>query len=358
MTTSAQRQTDDDAEWLARSENWRRRTQYPASQRAKRERTRQPLILAGHGVSLRIEGGSLAIRNGFTHYPQKQELHRFFKGDLNLPERIIVIDGSGSISFDVLSWLAEQDVSLIRIDWRGNIVCVAGKSAYAANPYRVQWQRETRENELRRIEFSREIITQKIENSIVTLEQTIPHTLAWELARKSAYSSLDKLARKVPKSIIELMGLEANAAAAYFRAWTGIPIQWRGTNRRPIPENWRHIAQRGTVLHQSGNRNASHPVNTILNYAYTVLESELQIQAIAKGYDPMIGILHESGNGEPAFIFDLIEPHRATVDRKILKFVKENVFDAADFAIRSDGVCRMNPEMARYVAAQAHGVSG
>jgi CRISP-associated protein Cas1 len=34
---------------------------------------REPLILSGHGISLRIEGGALTIRNGFTHYPQKQE---------------------------------------------------------------------------------------------------------------------------------------------------------------------------------------------------------------------------------------------------------------------------------------------
>jgi hypothetical protein len=32
-----------------------------------------------------------------------------------------------------------------------------------------------------------------------------------------------------------------------------------------------------------------------------------------------------------------------------LDFVKGHVFDSADFVIRSDGVCRLNPEMARMV---------
>jgi hypothetical protein len=78
------------------------------------------LILAGHGVSLRIEAGTLLIRNGFTHYPQKRKTYRFFKGDSDLPPRIIMLDGSGSITFDVLTWLNEQNVPLVKIDRTGN----------------------------------------------------------------------------------------------------------------------------------------------------------------------------------------------------------------------------------------------
>jgi hypothetical protein len=37
------------------------------------------------------------------------------------------------------------------------------------------------------------------------------------------------------------------------------------------------------------------------------------------------------------------------VDRKVLEFVRGNVFDPADFGIRTDGVCRLNPEMAKSV---------
>src|SRR6516164_4809345 len=59
-------------------------------------------VLCGHGVSLRVDAGTLLIRNGFTHYPQKQEAYRFFKGGLDLPSRIVMMDGSGGMSFDVL----------------------------------------------------------------------------------------------------------------------------------------------------------------------------------------------------------------------------------------------------------------
>jgi hypothetical protein len=45
-------------------------------------------------------------------------------------------------------------------------------------------------------------------------------------------------------------------------------------------------------------------------------------------------------------------PEGPKVDRTVLDFVKGNVFDPADFVIRADGVCRLNPEMARMVVAR------
>jgi CRISPR/Cas system-associated endonuclease Cas1 len=86
-----------------------------------------------------------------------------------------------------------------------------------------------------------------------------------------------------------------------------------------------------------------------LNYAHAVLQSQLQIEAAAEGYDPTIGIMHEDNNGSAAFIFDLMEPFWPMVDRRILDFVKSHVFRPADFVVCSDGVCRLSPEMARCV---------
>ena len=85
-----------------------------------------------------------------------------------------------------------------------------------------------------------------------------------------------------------------------------------------------------------------------MNYAYATLESEIRITAISEGYDPTIGIIHEGNDGSSKFIFDLMEPERP----KVLDFVKGHVFDPADCVIRGDGVCRLNPEMARMVVAR------
>jgi CRISP-associated protein Cas1 len=46
------------------------------------------------------------------------------------------------------------------------------------------------------------------------------------------------------------------------------------------------------------------------------------------------------------------EPERPKVDRAVLDFVKGQIFGPADFIIRTDGVCRLNPQMARIVVAK------
>jgi CRISP-associated protein Cas1 len=347
---------EDDLSWAERCDFWGRQATKIVTPRGKRQKSRAPLILVGHGVSLRIRGGALEIQNGFTHYPQKREVHRFFRGDLNSPERIILLDGSGSISFDVMLWLAQQNIPLIRIDWKGDIVCVAGASAYSANPHRVKWQIETHDDHHRRMEFCYSIITRKIEGSIVTLEKSIPRSVRWERAMKAAYAGLTLLDARSVQSFMKLRSIEANCAAAYFRAWQGIPIRWKGTGREPIPDSWKSLVQRGSPFLVTGNQNAGHPVNAMLNYAYALLESQIRIEAISEGYDPTIGIMHEGKrNGSSKFIFDLMEPERPKIDRAVLDFVKARVFDPADFVIRSDGVCRLNPEMARIVVARVSG---
>jgi CRISP-associated protein Cas1 len=114
---------------------------------------------------------------------------------------------------------------------------------------------------------------------------------------KSAYAGLSRLEENPPETISELRALEANCAASYFRSWVGIPIKWRGTSRRPIPENWYFVGQCSSPYHLAGNRNAAHPVNAMLNYTYAALEGEIRIKAISDGYDSTIGIMHD-GSGQ------------------------------------------------------------
>jgi len=95
----------------------------------------------------------------------------------------------------------------------------------------------------------------------------------------------------------------------------------------------------------------------MLNSAYAVLLTEMRIKAITDGFDPMFGILHDQRHKEkvrtPSFLLDLMEPLRPVVDRAVLKLISEETFSGADFHIQSDGICRLNPELARSVACAA-----
>ena len=63
----------------------------------------------------------------------------------------------------------------------------------------------------------------------------------------------------------------------------------------------------------------------------------------------MLGIMHYDRDGAPAFVFDMMEPERPTVDRAMLGFLKTEALHPADFTIREDGVVRLNPDLAKQV---------
>jgi CRISPR-associated endonuclease Cas1 len=192
---------------------------------------------------------------------------------------------------------------------------------------------------------------QKTYNSIETLRIAFPRSATIDSAISKLKAHLAILTRNPPDTLSRLMGIEGGVAVTYFAAWRTYPLKWQGLDRHPIPDEWRQIGRRvskvGTPSQR--NRNATHPVNSILNYAYGILESQVRMQVVAAGLDPTIGYLHGDRHGKHGLVFDLMEPLRPIVDRKVLEFVQSHTFHSADFTLRSDGVCRLNPEMARSV---------
>lgn len=338
-------------EWAERNTHWLIEANSNTPKRKRRERNAQPLILCGHGMSLRIEHGALVIRDGFTHYPQAQAIYRFFPGAREIPERILLLDGSGTLSFDVLSWLGEQGVALARIKWTGEVAIAQSGSGYASDREKVRWQLEQRNDPAKQVAFAVDLVRRKLNASIETLRQHVPESLKRTTALDWHRNAIDRLRRESFGTVNDLRGIEGQAATLYFGSWQGLPTNWTG--KRPVPDDWHSYDIRSSMANgpKPQNRNASHPLNAMLNYAYTVKLAQMQIQAVAQGYDPTIGILHHGRRGKPSYILDIIEPVRPKVDAMILAFVQSRSFAAADFILRPDGVCRLSPQLARTVAA-------
>lgn len=342
-------------EWADRSEFWLAEAGNSGRKRRVRERNSRPLILTGHGTSLRIENGALSIKQGFTHYPQKAEQFQFFKGDLNLPRLIMLLDGSGSISFDVLSWLGEQGVALARIQWGGDPVVFASGAGFVASSEKLRWQYQTQANERSRLEFARQLISEKLQNSLATLATQIPASVYRDSAIAKIRDALDVLPSITLAEMNDIRAIEGECAARYFAAWQTIEIEWKAENRYPVPDDWRNYRSRSSILTGKKARNwkASHPLNAMLNYAYAVRIAQLQVQAVAEGFDPFAGIMHHSRPDFPAYAYDLIEPERPKVDAAVLAFAQSRKFSGVDFILRKDGVCRLSPQLARMVAIAA-----
>lgn len=338
-------------DWAIRSEFWMAQSAKFKKRRLRRERNPNPLILCGHGISLRVEHGALLIRDGFTHYPQSREVHRFFPGSRDIPQRIILLDGSGTLSFEVLSWLAEQSVALARVRWTGDVSAVAGGTGFASDREKVQWQHEMRADEPARLKFAAELIREKLLASVETLRSFIPASDRREATIDRHCEGASRLAKETFADVNDIRAIEGQCASMYFVAWRDLEIRWKGS--RPVPDDWRTYLARSSLANgmKPQNRWASHPLNAMLNYAYAVKLAHMHLQVIADGYDPTIGIMHHARFEKPAYVFDLIEPERPRIDGQVLGFMQKRAFTASDFIVSKEGVCRLSPQLARTVAA-------
>ena len=339
-------------DWAIQSENWISEAAKLQKPRRLRERNGNPLILTGHGTSLRIDKGILVIREGFTHFPQKQNVRHYFKGDLELPRIIMLLDGSGSISFDVLDWLSEQSIALARINWSGDIAIVASNNGFASDQSKIDWQRETLACPLRRLEFVQNLIQKKLENSLSTIKMHLPAHRDTEMAINRAERGIIELGEPLT-DLQQVRAIEGECASLYFRAWRNLEPKWRISKRYPVPDHWLRYRGRSAVHDcQPANRRASDPINAMLNYAYAVKHGQLQIKAIADGYSPLLGIMHRHKRSSASYILDMLEPERPKVDAAILAFIESHKFSGADFILRKDGACRLSPQLARVVASR------
>ncbi len=352
METLVTNINDSNDEWPIRCAYWQSEYRKQIPKRKRRETPKTGLVLTGNGLSINVDKGRLIIKDGFTHYPQKAARFEFFKGALDIPPRIVIVDGNGSISIDAISWLSEQRVDLIRLAYDGHIQTIMSANGYAADPKLVAWQQETQNNEKARLKFAIPLIRSKIEETIKTLTENLPESASREKAIARAEKALTELKPKPPASVGELLAIEGNVAQGYFYAWRALALKWKATTTYPVPDEWRAFFSRSSLFKERqriGNRNATHPINAMLNYVYGMLESRMRIEAIAEGYDPNIGIMHNTvKEGRHSFVYDRMEPLRPVVDRTILKLVSEKTFSGADFQLQSNGVVRVNPELARW----------
>ena len=353
LQTAITADTENSNNWAERSEYWLSIADNATRKPKRSEDNNSPLILNGNGVSMRVEKGALVIRDGFTHFPQVQSVHRFWPGQPALPARILLLDGSGTLSFEVLSWLATQSIPLARVKWNGEVATVASGTGFAGDAEKIRWQHETRADPVKRLEFAADLIAKKLTASIETLTAHFLPEREVRLAISQAGRSIAILQKKQFADVNEILGIEGGCASSYFNAWQTVTYDWKGIGQHPIPEEWYMVGSRTGRTKGRGptNRNATHPINALLNYAYAVASAQLQIKLIADGYDPSVGLLHETQPGRSAYVLDMIEPLRPTIDAKILFMLKYHKLAPADFIIRTDGVCRLSPQLARAVAA-------
>jgi CRISPR-associated protein Cas1 len=299
----------------------------------------RPLVLHGYGIRISVRRGVLVI---WGRFEEETEEIRMYPGDPQLPPRIILHNSKASLSTDAMSWLVKQGITLVNVDYTGKALSLVGGMGEGARTYALAQMLVSKDPQTR-IKIGRLLISEKTREQYNTLEETLgirePH-----LRR-----TLGEIKRAT--DLEDLLQIEARAAAAYFRHFKGIEIRWIKTERFPVPESWYEIGSRAAL---SSNKNARHPANAMLNYAYRVLESDTLLAATSLGLDPYSGFLHVDKKGRASLVYDLMEPLRPQVDRKLIEMIRSRSLSAGDFFLHPSGVVRLNPKLATYLASEIH----
>jgi hypothetical protein len=146
-----------------------------------------------------------------------------------------------------------------------------------------------------------------------------------------------------------LRGMEARAAAAYWSAWSPITVPFAKRDQPKIPAHWQTLGSRASAV--SGTpRSATNPANALLNFCYSILETEVRLAVLTMGLDPGLGFLHADLRSRDSFVYDVIEPLRPVVDGLVLTLLEERTFGAREFHEGRNGVVRLMPPLPQALA--------
>lgn len=193
-------------------------------------------------------------------------------------------------------------------------------------------------DEDRCLRVARGLVVAKIQNSRTLLRRNWKEGSAPEWLLEEFKQDIDQ-ARRVG-SIAELLGVEGNAAARYFRHFkkmlasqgdaTSFAFDFERRNRRPPND----------------------PVNALLSFAYALLTRAWTVNLSAIGFDPYRGYYHKPRYGRPALSLDLMEPFRPLIaDSSVIQAINNGEVKPSDFVSAAGSVALDGDGRKRFISA-------
>jgi CRISPR-associated endonuclease Cas1 len=285
----------------------------------------------GHGLKVRVENRHLIVEDGFGRQRRVRRLHRTDK-----LRRLVIIGRSGYVTLDALRWFHDAHAALVHLDINGELIaCSVADSPDIAGLRRAQALAPDGSVGL---EIARRVLALKVEGQRTLLDQ-LPgrdeavEPIEWALG-----------AIQTATEISALLAAEAQAASAYWRAWSSLPIPFGNRDAGKLPEHWLMFGQRASLI-TGGPRTATNPPNACLNVLAALLEVETILACHAAGLDPGLGIFHTDRRDRASLALDLMEACRPAVDAYLLAVLTQRTLSARDFVETREGACRIAPRL-------------
>jgi CRISPR-associated endonuclease Cas1 len=291
------------------------------------------VTLYGYGIQVRVDRGHLFLEDGIGADRRRCRLPRVGHG----LRRLVVIGSDGMVSLAALRWLSDQDASFVMLERDGSVLAVTGPVRPSeAKLRRAQALAHSSGAALR---IARELISRKLAGQ----EQVARHKLLDTVTA----DTIARFRAEIPTadSMNTIRLIESQAARAYWSAWSTLPINFPKNDLSRIPDHWRSFGARVSPLTGSP-RLAANPPNAILNYLYSVLESESRLAAATLGLDPGLGVLHVDTSARDSLACDLMEPVRPQVDAYLLDWITRQPLRREWLFEQRDGNCRLSGSFA------------
>ena len=292
------------------------------------------LVADGYGISLRVLYGKLHVEDGIGPHRRSIVVDRAASG----LERLVLLGKSGTLTLESLAWLRAIGAALVHLSADGQVLTHSVPFGYEGLIRRSQALAIASGLD---VDLARDLIGRKLDGQRRNLARLrVADLRGFEAMRESLQRA---------RRIDEVRLCEAKAASVYWNAWSNVPIRLRSRDLSRVPVAWTRYETRKSTL-TGAPRAATNPVNALLNYVYSLLESESRLALLSAGLDPTLGILHADQRNRDSFALDAMEPVRPAVDAFVLDLLEERVLTSRDFIEMPNGVCRVRAPLTHDLA--------
>jgi CRISP-associated protein Cas1 len=279
------------------------------------------LVADGHAVKIAVRHAHLVIDDGLGSVRRVRRIPRIPRE----VTRIVVLSGDGFITLDAIRWCADLGIGIYQYDRDGRcLIASPGQEGDAR---------------LRRIQALADLRGPNARTGTLIMNRLTEAKLRGQADCVRDIFHDEKIATAIEQSMMAMHGQlayasvtghEGKAAARYWSAWRGnVHIPFPVETLADIPAHWLaydgRVSEHNINSHNSRNRDATNPVNAMLNYAYSVLETEAIYACHVLGLDPDLGITHPDRIGRHGMALDLMEPARPYADRAVLSLLDHGV---------------------------------
>lgn len=282
---------------------------------ARQPRSNSIIVADGYGIRISVNRGHLTIEDGLSSARRKRVIPK----QPREVKRIVILGGNGAITFDAMRWCSDLGIGIVQIERDGRLLMTTpGLTELASEDARlISAQVRAQDSPDVSLRIIRSMQAAKISGQADVAREVLKND------RES--TSIADAARRIStcRALGDMLGTEGSAAKCYWRAWQQTVYAPFAPDRLSlIPAHWYQFSSRTSLRNPNkAGKNATDPINAMLNYAYAIAESECRIACLIMGLNPVIGLGHGKSRRKDSLVYDIMESVRPHADRAVLSLL-------------------------------------